>query len=578
MQTIEDYKFNVSLSVENFSDKTISNAMIGSVKDNWKNKEIRKEYGYKRGVSFVQSEVTPHLLLDKLIHGHVFCHNFEPRKTDFRKDGTFGATGKCNECFTYSNVIGVDIDGKTCYNTVREFIDCLSLKPTFWHTSFSHMTKGYPKFRMVYVFEERIENPFWFRYCSSKLINILKGDLGMEKDGDEIDKCVDKAGLNCSQYFNGTNIATTEGVEYGISNLIYDLEDIGVGTPFDEDFRYYLIRVCDYSDSQKKKHWSDIKSLLNNITDIEYYYNQKKGIMEDMSCSDDEIIDSIDLVGDFEITDWDTTSFSDTTNTILYFWDRNIENKENFQRMRVWETTRQNTHYLYRVEKRTWEKDLYQVVGDNYFRLPFYYHKRTTGQHRRRTLYYRMCLRRVMAPTINRDEMVVNTLIDIMRFFDNGDYVLNSEFIKRKVDECFKMTVSEIEQKLQPLIEYYQTTTHPVDGMIYKNKRCHTRETKYLILDDYYNATYTDTENLEYMNEVLWFSVSKSLFSEYKAARGFTNTDGRLTDEELYDFIDVNLSVRQNLAMLREQGKKCKNARMSRIHKLKKGNMSKLRA
>ena len=93
--------------------------------------------------------------------------------------------------------------------------------------------------------------------------------------------------------------------------------------------------------------------------------------------------------------------------------------------------------------------------------------------------------------------------------------------------------------------------------MIYKNKSCHTKETKYLILDDYYNATYTDTENLEYMNEVLWFSVSKSLFSEYKAERGFTNTDGRLTDDEIYDFIDANLS---------------------RIHKLKKENMYKLRA
>ena len=189
-----------------------------------------------------------------------------------------------------------------------------------------------------------------------------------------------------------------------------------------------------------------------------------------------------------------------------------------------------------------------------------------------------MCLRRVMAPTINRDEMAVNTIIDIMRFFDNGDYVLNSEFIKRKVDECFTMTVSEIEQKLQPLIEYYQTTTHPVDGMIYKNKSCHTKETTYLILDDYYNATYTDTDNIEYMNEALWFNVSKSLFSEYKAVRGFSKTVGKLTDDEPYDFIDVNLSVRHKLVILREQGKKCKNGRMSRIHELKKENMSKLRA
>lgn len=576
MQTIDNYRFNVSLSDESFPDKTISNAMIGSVRD-VRNREIRKEYGYKRGISFRKMWVSSQELLDRLLHGHVFCHNFDPRPDNVRKDGSFGSTEKCDECFSYSKVIGVDIDGKTRYNTVQDYIERLSLKPTFWHTSFSHMSKGFPKFRLVYVFEEQIDNPFWFRYCSSRLIDIIKVDLGMESEGDEIDRCIDNAGLNCSQYFNGTNINTTDGVEYGITDVIYDLGDIGIDSFSDEGFKTFLIDMCGYSASQKKKHCREIKSLLKRLTDDEYTYNPKTGTMLDMTCSDMDIIGSIDLIGDFEITDINVTGYSDDTNAILYFWDRNSD-KEQFKRMRVWELARQNTHYIYRLEKPIWEKDRYQIVGDDYFRLPYYHLKRTNGEHRRKTLFYRMCLRRIMSPNLNRDEMVVNTIIDIMKFFDNSDNVLNSDFIRRNVENCYTMTVQEIEEHFSPLAEHYRMTTRPVDGMIFRNKTCHSSETKYLILDDYYNENYTDGENIVYMNGVLWFNVSKSLFYKYKSARGYTSTDGRVSDSVLYDLIDANMSVRRNLAMLKERGIKCKTVRLSQILKQKKENMSKLRA
>lgn len=70
--------------------------------------------------------------------------------------------------------------------------------------------------------------------------------------------------------------------------------------------------------------------------------------------------------------------------------------------------------------------------------------------------------------------------------------------------------------------------------------------------------------------------MSQNLCSLNIRQRGYSNTVGKLTDDELYDFIDVSMSVRQNLAMLREQGKKCKNERMCRLLNLKKENMSKL--
>lgn len=117
MQSNEDFRFDISLSKENFFNKTISNAMIG--KSNQTNRQIRKEYGFKsnRGVSFDGDlYLTPSLLLEHLLKGHVFCHNFQPYQR--RKDGTFGSSQKTKRNFRYTNLIGVDID-KTNYKSVN---------------------------------------------------------------------------------------------------------------------------------------------------------------------------------------------------------------------------------------------------------------------------------------------------------------------------------------------------------------------------------------------------------------------------------------------------------------------------
>ena len=278
MQSNEDFRFDISLSKESFVNKTISNAMIG--KSSQTNRQIRKEYGFKssRGVSFDGDlYLTPSLLLEHLLKGHVFCHNFQPYQR--RKDGTFGSSQKTKRNFRYTNLIGVDID-TTNYKSVKDYIDRLRLKPTFWYTSYSHlkydMEKEYggPRFRMIYVFNSRMDNPYYFRYCASKLNRMIEDDTG--------EKITDKCNLNCTQYFNGTCIGNSDlYVESGITNFIYDLEDIGV-RPIKSSYLDYIDYLCHrcYYSSLNMDDYFGIRNELWRITGKDYKYNSKKRIFE----------------------------------------------------------------------------------------------------------------------------------------------------------------------------------------------------------------------------------------------------------------------------------------------------------
>lgn len=565
MKIDPNFKFRVSYSDECFLNKEISNAMIGSSKSK-ANRDIRKRYGYKRGVSFRQHETNNVELLNLLLEGKVFCHNFLPEPINCRKDNSFGASGKCDACFDFADVIGIDID-YTYYRTVEEYIDKLSLKPTFWYTSYSHMIydekQKYlgPKFRMIYVFEEHIRNPYWFRWCAKNLVDIIENDTG--------EKVKDKCGLLCSQYFNGTNIKTCEAVHFGITHWIYNLGDLGVDGPTtDTGFFNYLIRCCDYAD-HKDKHRNKIKQILDRLTDKEYFYNSATKTFETHVTQERDIISDIDLIDDFVITDIDLTRLKFETQEILMLWDKYIDDQEKFMGTRVWEFARQKTRNLYRIEQNKWVMDRYQIVDPSYFRLPYYHRKRYDKEHRRKTLYSRMCLRRVMYPRIGRDVIVVNTIRDIIRFFDNSDCVLNSNFILRNVESCFNKSVHEIEEIFKDLIDEYRRDTYPADGMIFKNKKCHSRETKFLILDEYYNDNYTISENLEYINRALWFSVSQSLLYEYCNDRGLQTCKGKISDEELYELINPKLSARKNIDHLKEKGFKFKRERLIKLFKQK---------
>lgn len=547
--------------------------MIG--KSNQTNRQIRKEYGFKsnRGVSFDGDlYLTPSLLLGYLLKGHVFCHNFQPYQR--RKDGTFGSSQKKKRYFRYTNIIGVDID-KTNYMSVKEYIDTLRLKPTFWYTSYSHLKYneekkyGGPRFRLIYVFNSRIDNPYYFRYCATKLNKMIEEDTG--------EKITDKCNLNCTQYFNGTCIDNSElNIEYGITNSIYNLDDIGVGftKSSDSDYIDFLCNRCYYS-TLKLDDYFGIRNELKRISYKDFHYDNRKRMFvvnqEDKNTSHTINVNlekdrTLDYESIFETPNPDTSTYSAATNTILYDWDhRKIDD---FLKCSQWVNAIRNTKYVYRKEN-NWEDKNYQFVDDDYFSLYHFRSRRFNGEGRRKTLYQRMCLRRLLSPQITKDEMVVNTIIDIIKYFDNSDGVLNSDFIRNNIDTSFSLSLDEINEMYKVSIDYLKQETRPNKGYI---MRCGNDKQKvsYEILDDYYNRDYSVNENCVILKENYNISFSKSTLYEYCNNRNIKTDKNKLSDYEIMDLIDLTLSYRKSYEWFKDNNIKVGDKRLRRLYNKKK--------
>lgn len=571
MKKSTNFIFEVSLSTDAFSDKVISGAMIGTTK-NEGNRNIRKQYGYKAnsGIGFVRTEVTSEQLLHELLRGKVFCHLFTPSKT--KKDGSFGSSEKKDANFVGSYVIGVDID-YTSHSSAESFVDKLSLRPTFFYTSYSNMqinedgtSKG-ARFRLIYVFDEMIDNPYMFRYCAWNLNRLIEADTN--------ETIEDDCNLRCSQYFNGTNINNPDLiVSFGLTDNIYSISDISFSK---EGYIDFLCNNAYYKTSNNDRI-NDIINILSSLTNCLYTFNNKDkrfNILKDFK-KDNEFTtindekekerqgtnENLTYTVPCDVEYVESYSYSPAIDIILNDYDR-LEEDE-FVKCTEWENARRKTKYIYRVEK-DWNDKTYQYVDNDYFSLYYYPNTVKDGEKRRKSLFQRMCLRRYINPIMTKDEMVVNTIIDIMRFFDNRDGVLNSDFIKRNIDSAFNLSISEIGEDYAGTISYLKEHTRPKRGVIYINKQAHSKETTYTILDECYNPSITVSQNLDYINNDLQYKVSVSTLYNYLSDRKIKPHSDKVTDDELCLLIDPSKSVRKNLEDIKTSGIHVGNNRISRL-------------
>ena len=542
----KNYTFEVSLSKDCFRDKRISSAMIGSSK-NIENRETRKEYGFSStsGVGFEKVILTPQDLLNELLEGKVFCHLFNPQKT--RKDGTFGSCEKRDENFLGSYVIGVDID-KTSYSSAKEYISTLTLPPTFYYTSYSNKKEGKgARFRLIYVFSDKIiGDPYYFRYCSKNLNDIL------ERDSRE--KIEDDCNLRCSQYFNGTyKNAKGINLEYGISNKIYSLRDIGVN---DEGFHDFIKHKCYYKTLTKEKKDYIKNALLlwdkySSFNTIEEEKRQQHTILNDKNGTPqkEEEYCSRKLIEEMKKMSYDD------------FMRKN----------------RRNYKLVYRQEKEEWIDGIYQYTGENYFSLYWNSKKVKDGEKRRKKIFERICLRRVMNPEIDANTLLFNAYEDRYRFFEI-DQDLSIDCLVNNVERAMELEISEIEELYSKNIEYLKSKA-PKSGIIIRKgisedtagRNELMKEIRWNLIGDYYDRRKSIKENLEIINENL-FKVSEKTLYRYCKEKGIKTDSRKLTDEELMDILDPKLSFRKNLTLITNEGYKCGRNRVLKVLKELKNN------
>lgn len=548
MRIEPDFTFEVSLSQESFANKIIANAMIGRSTDE-KNTEIRKKYGFTRGVSYERINVTPTTLLRSLTQGKCACQLFQPKKP--RKDGTFGTTDKRYENFAGASCVFVDID-ETKYKDMRDFIEHLSLKPTFAYTSYSNQQPGRgARFRLCYVFSKPVKGIFHFRYLAHKVYEKIERDTN--------ESIHDKCGLSPAQYMNGVN-KHADGIVFDefFTGSIYEFQDFSCS---DQDFISYLQRYCDYSLSQRRRYKRDIDSFLFSldVREIETRVISYNNITQ--AITTDKKIDTCCKFSERFVCDMGRLSYDDFMNefrhTIEYFWRK--EDNEGW--------TLLLTDYGY-IE--------YQNVSDGYFSLPYYTHKIKDGQGRRKKLFHRMCLRRVMRPDVLADELLFNAYEDLHRLMDNsgkdGANIITIEELQRNVEDAMRLSLEDIEADYKDMLAYLRSKK-PKGGKIYRFGRATTtgernraiKAVRWREIADNYEWTLTPQENLENL-QAMGIDASIATIYRYCKEHDIPTHAGKLyNDAMIMKQYDKTLSLRANHKKLQEQGIKISLGKLSKL-------------
>ena len=521
MMFIDDnFKFPVSVSTDSYWNKEDVNACVGS-SGNEENKDIRERYGHRRNhkMSFRTIDVTAPELLNYCLNGYSFCNLFTgfPSKgwndrggavTYIKKDGSFTLSAKKNEYFYGSNAICIDIDS-TAAPTIQDYVDRLSHKPTFWYTTFSHMDSGKGiRFRMVYALAEPIIGQQQFDAVVDQVHGRIESEVG--------EVIEDKCGEKCSQYFNGTNVKNNElVVEYKYYGCIYCIKDI-------------YNNVIERENNNKTTTY--YTSLENNDTSITINTSPNVSVPEPYYW----------LLHDIDSFDYDT------------FMKYN----------------RHKYTYTYRMDYGEWINDTYQIVPENYFELYWPVDKLYDGCNRRKKIFERMCLRRVLNPNIDIDTIIYCAYVDYNRFCDNSDHVFGADYLERNAKQAFELSLEEIEIKYSDNIAYLRSR-RPKDGIILKSGTAYAgyanalkKDIRYSIIDQFYDVSISVKENLALLPNLTGLPISKSVLYEYCKDRGISF---KVTDEDVLCMLNPSLSVRDNLSILKDAGIHIGTNRVNRL-------------
>lgn len=559
MKKQSNFNFTASISKDIYVNKQQTTSAISGGK---KGKKARKECGLKDKLCFKEQTLTPSALLKLSLEGHTFCPLFgefttpPPKTTYLRKDGYFTMEGKSGQFFQGSYFIGVDIDD-TQY-TPQEFVDLLRLKPTLWYTSLSHLQKDKngdgkvdDRFRLIYVFDNLIQDKYYFRYCASNLYKMI------EEDTQEIIE--DKCGLSCCQYFNGTYLYG-EGlnVDFGLTNQIYSLDDIQVS---DEGYLNYLRNNCEYKslDKVRKKNIKDrILTLLSQL-----------GLGDNKQQEDTHLI-----------SEWYKNGRSDNDEVEIDFDQQMINDYYRLSWDEFSEHYRHKYPLVYRTEREDWltldlgEKTIkYQICDEDYLELNWISRmsndgkrvKRPDGSHRRSTLFHRGWLRRVIKQSITPNELLFNLINDVEYFFDNSDNVLDMSLLTTKVRQCFSNDIEFFINEYSGIYDDTKEKSRKKKLIIHWGSRKDikpnslTKELRWQLLDRLYDCSLTLTDNLQILKDSdiaeLDKGLSRNTLYRYCRDRGIACSTKSQNKKEMFVILHVNgLSLSKEQAYLKENG------------------------
>ena len=225
---------------------------------------------------------------------------------------------------------------------------------------------------------------------------------------------------------------------------------------------------------------------------------------------------------------------------------------------------------MFRTEREDWSSITdskgniiqFQYCDEDYLELKWIPRKLKDGQHRKRTLFHRGWLRRLIKPTITPDELLYSLLFDREHFFDNSDKELSVYRLQEIVKDCFEYDIDvyktqyeHIYQNTVDKCQKKQVIIHRTSkGLIRANSLC--KELRWKFLDEAYNKSLSVTENLQILNDSD-FIICRATLYNYCVNRGIVTR--KKAENMFFRFKELHqdyMSCRNEQQYLAENGLK----------------------
>jgi len=317
--------------------------------------------------------------------GKGYTINHIYKEEAFDENGYISKSNATLDNFASSQIIFVDIDN-TKSQSIQDFTALLSILPTFSYYT-PHDSLDARRFRLVYVLDMELDYDKWKLFA--KFIHSQ-----IEKDTSEIIK--DKCGEINNQYANGATC---------ISTII----------PGDG-----LIHYDDYITALTKFHCAQTKSS-KEWSSVRFDRKSRDGFDADF----------------------------------LY-------DLENLKPSNIKKKYGRRYKYVTRTEHEDWKEytdpqsgetiyPAYQYTDKNYAERMWYAKygsKVHNGENRRRKLFLRACITRLIDPSLNKSNVLYNVWLDRVDWFDNHDGVLKLDRLIEYVNCAFHSSIEELRSKL----------------------------------------------------------------------------------------------------------------------------------
>lgn len=189
------------------------------------------------------------------------------------------------------------------------------------------------------------------------------------------------------------------------------------------------------------------------------------------------------------------------------------------------------------------------------------------GGQRRKKLFMRMCLRRLLKPTATSEEILINAYRDRDKIIDNSDGVVSVDNLIRNVKVAFSYEIEELEDMFKSTIEYLKQKSPLIVFKYYKGRKGkYTREeykiikgkfTQYLI-SQLYDPNLSDAKNIEKFNKSMeeWgYTIrisDRKLLLKYRKENKIEKNNDR--DEFILEKHNEGLSATEIMKALEDNG------------------------